>query len=274
MIAETTTELTEAAAAPLSEMVQVIILAVVQGIAEFLPISSSGHLNVFQDFMGKIPETAELNIVLHFGTLLAIVLFYWKRILALLSSDRRVIPMLIVGTIPVAIIGVYVKKFHEEFLASTLLAGWMFPITGLMLIVLSRVRTGDKEYEKLDYGSVILIGLAQSFALLPGISRSGSTIVMASILGLKRQSAATFSFLLAIPAILGATVLEVKDIVEAGKTETSATALLVGLAIAFVVGLVSLKTLVNWLEAGKLHWFAYYLIPFGFLVVIWKTFLS
>ena len=274
MIAAQTTELTEVAAAPLSEMVQVIILAVVQGIAEFLPISSSGHLNVFQDFMGEMPETAELNIVLHFGTLLAIVLFYWKRIMALLTSDRRVIPMLIVGTIPAAIIGIYVKKFHEEFLASTLLSGYMFPITGLMLLVLYRVRSGDKEYEKLDYGSVVMIGCAQAFALLPGISRSGSTIVMGSILGLKRQSAATFSFLLAIPAILGATLLEVKDIVEAGKTETSATALLVGLAIAFAVGWVSLKTLVNWLEAGKLHWFAYYLIPFGILVVVWKTFLS
>ena len=241
MIAAQTTELTEVAAAPLSEMVQVIILAVVQGIAEFLPISSSGHLNVFQDFMGEMPETAELNIVLHFGTLLAIVLFYWKRIMALLTSDRRVIPMLIVGTIPAAIIGIYVKKFHEEFLASTLLSGYMFPITGLMLLVLYRVRSGDKEYEKLDYGSVIMIGCAQAFALLPGISRSGSTIVMGSILGLKRQSAATFSFLLAIPAILGATLLEVKDIVEAGKTETSVAALLVGLAIAFAVGWVVVK---------------------------------
>ncbi len=257
----------------IGEMVQVIILAIVQGIAEFLPVSSSGHLNVFQDLMGDMPETAELNIVLHFGTLLAIVVFYRKRIMALLNSDRRVIPMLVVGTIPAAVIGIYVKKFHEELLASPLLAGWMFPITGLMLIVLFRIRERDREYESLDYGAVILIGLAQAFALLPGISRSGSTIVMGSILGLKRQSAATFSFLLAIPAILGATVLEVKDIVEAGKTETSATALLIGLAIAFAVGLVSLKFLVKWLEAGKLHWFAYYLIPFGFLVVIWKTML-
>lgn len=256
--------------ASISQLVQIVILAFVQGVAEFLPISSSGHLNVFQSLMGKLSESAELNIVLHFGTLLAIIGFYFKRILALLTSDRRVIPMLIVGTIPAAIIGIYLKKMHEPLLANTLLSGLMFPITGLMLLVLSKLKTGDKDYETMNYSTVILIGLAQSFALLPGISRSGSTIVMASMLGLKRQSAATFSFLLAIPAILGATVLELKDIVDAGKTETPLIPLLVGLVIAFVVGWVSLSFLVKWLEAGKLHWFAYYLIPFGVIVVIWQ----
>lgn len=252
------------------QWVQIIILAIVQGIAEFLPVSSSGHLNVFQSLMGKLSESAELNIVLHFGTLLAILCFYFKRILALLTSDRRVIPMLIVGTIPAAVVGIYLKKMHEPLLANTLLSGFMFPITGLMLIALSRIKTGDKDYETMSYRTVILIGLAQSFALLPGISRSGSTIVMASFLGLKRQSAATYSFLLAIPAILGATVLELKDIVDAGKTETPLIPLLVGLVIAFAVGWVSLSYLVKWLEAGKLHWFAYYLIPFGVVVVVWQ----
>ena len=256
--------------AAIPQYIQIIVLAIVQGIAEFLPISSSGHLNVFQSLMGKLSESAELNIVLHFGTLLAIICFYWKRILALLSSDRRVIPMLIVGTVPAAIIGIYLKKMHEPLLANTLLSGFMFPITGIMLIVLSKLKNGDKEYEKMNYGSVILIGLAQAFALLPGISRSGSTIVMASALGLSRQSAATFSFLLAIPAILGATVLELKDIVDAGTTETPISLLLLGMVIAFVVGWFSLAWLVKWLEAGKLHWFAWYLIPFGAIVVIWQ----
>ena len=265
MIAEVTEQV-----AAIPQFVQVVILAIVQGIAEFLPISSSGHLNVFQTMMGKLSESAELNIVLHFGTLLAIIGFYWKRILALLTSDRRVIPMLILGTVPAAIIGIYLKKMHEPLLANTLLSGMMFPITGVMLIVLSRLKKGDKEYAKMDYKMVILIGLAQAFALLPGISRSGSTIVMGSLLGLSRQSAATFSFLLAIPAILGATVLELKDIIEVGKTETPLTPLLVGLVIAFAVGWVSLTVLVKWLEAGKLHWFAYYLIPFGLVVVIWQ----
>lgn len=262
-------EITEPAAA-IPQLVQIVILAIVQGIAEFLPISSSGHLNVFQSMMGKLSESAELNIVLHFGTLLAIIGFYWKRIMALLSSDKRVIPMLILGTVPAAIIGIYLKKMHEPLLANTLLSGLMFPITGIMLIVLSRLKQGEKEYVNMNYKMVILIGLAQAFALLPGISRSGSTIVMGSFLGLSRQSAATFSFLLAIPAILGATVLELKDIIEVGKTETPLMPLMAGLVIAFAVGWVSLAILVKWLEAGKLHWFAYYLIPFGVIVVIWQ----
>jgi undecaprenyl-diphosphatase len=251
------------------EWLQVSILAVVQGIAEFLPVSSSGHLNVFQTLMGKVPETAELNVVLHFGTLLAIVTFYWKRILALLTSDRRVIPMLIVGTIPAAVIGIVVKKNFEHFLSSPMLAGLMFPITGAMLIWLSRMPKGETEYVQLTYKQVIIIGFAQAFALLPGISRSGTTIVMGSLLGLKRQAAATYSFLLAIPAILGASLLEAKDIYDAGTTETSPEWLIVGAVIAFVVGLVSLRWLVSWLEEGKLHLFAYYLIPLGIIVVAW-----
>lgn len=273
-ITETVAESIHQSAAAIPQLVQIIILAIVQGIAEFLPVSSSGHLNVFQSLMGKLSESAELNIVLHFGTLLAIICFYFKRILALLTSDRRVIPMLVVGTVPAAVVGIYLKKMHEPLLADTLLSGFMFPVTGLMLLALSKMKTGDKDYETMSYRTVILIGLAQSFALLPGISRSGSTIVMASFLGLKRQSAATFSFLLAIPAILGATVLELKDIVDAGATETPLVPLLVGLVIAFAVGWVSLSYLVKWLEAGKLHWFAYYLIPVGVVVGVWQSFIA
>lgn len=273
-ITETVAESIHQSAAAIPQLVQIIILAIVQGIAEFLPVSSSGHLNVFQSLMGKLSESAELNIVLHFGTLLAIICFYFKRILALLTSDRRVIPMLVVGTVPAAVVGIYLKKMHEPLLADTLLSGFMFPVTGLMLLALSKMKTGDKDYETMSYRTVILIGLAQSFALLPGISRSGSTIVMASFLGLKRQSAATFSFLLAIPAILGATVLELKDIVDAGATETPLVPLLVGLVIAFAVGWVSLSYLVKWLEAGKLHWFAYYLIPVGVVVGVWQSFFA
>ena len=219
----------------------------------------------------EVPESAELNIVLHFGTLLAIVIYYWKRILALLTSDRRVIPMLIVGTIPAAVIGIIVKKNFEDFLISPTLAGFMFPITGLMLIALHRMKEGDDEYAKMNMVTVILIGCAQAFALLPGISRSGSTIVAGSLLGLKRDESMTFSFLLAIPAILGATVLELKDIFDAGgKTSTEPWILLMGTAIAFGVGLVALRCLDGLLKKGKLHWFAWYLIPLGVAVVAWQ----
>lgn len=260
----------------LPEWIQVSILAVIQGIAEFLPISSSGHLNVFQTLLSaQAPESAELNIVLHFGTLLAILLFYWKRILALLTSDRRVIPMLIIGTVPAAVIGVFIKKKFPDILNDPLLAGCMFPITGLMLIVLHRLNKGNEEYVKMPLWKAFAIGCAQAFALLPGISRSGSTIVAGSMLGLKQDEAMTFSFLLAIPAILGASVLELKDIYDANwATTTPPWILLLGTAIAFVVGLFALRWLDGLLKKGKLHWFAWYLIPLGALVIIWRVFFA
>jgi len=259
----------------MSDWLQVIFLAIVQGIAEFLPISSSGHLNVLQAWLSKkAPDSAELNIVLHFGTLLAILLFYRQRILDLLKSDRRVIPMLVVGTIPAAVVGIFIKKQYPELLNNPMLAGLMFPLTGLMLIALHRMPEGKGEYGKMSMVNAILIGCAQAFALLPGISRSGSTIVAGSLLGLKRDESMTYSFLLAIPAILGASVLELKDIYDAGgETDTEAWILIMGAIIAFVVGLVALRWLDGLLKKGKLHWFAWYLIPLGVLVVIWRLML-
>jgi undecaprenyl-diphosphatase len=257
----------------LPESVQVLILAIIQGIAEFLPISSSGHLVVVSALFGMKEGSAELNIILHFGTLLAIVLFYWKRIVALLSSDRKVIPLLIVGTIPAVVIGLVIKKLYPWITEYPLLAGFMLPVTGMMLLLLPKIKKGETEYQDMTYLSAFLIGCAQAFAILPGISRSGSTIVAGSFLGLKRQAAATFSFLLAIPVILGATVLEVKDMMESETGSTIPVWLLAaGALVSFAVGLVALRWLVQWVEKGKLHWFAYWLIPFGFLIVIWQLY--
>ncbi len=256
----------------LTEPIKIVILAIVQGIAEFLPISSSGHLVAINAFLGGGNDSTELSVVLHFGTLLAILVFYRQRILDLLSSDRRVIPLLVLGTIPAAVIGLYVKKYHEEVLTNPLLTGFMLVITGFILMALSKIKPGKKEYSGLSWLPVLIIGFAQAFALLPGISRSGSTIVMGAYLGLQRQSAATFSFLLAIPAILGATVLEVKDMVEQGQPETPFWLLGMGLIISFGVGLLALSWLVKWVENGKLHWFSYWLLPFGFFMIVWQTY--
>ncbi|MDG2184451.1 MAG: undecaprenyl-diphosphate phosphatase [Mariniblastus sp.] len=255
-----------------SETLKVVILSVVQGIAEFLPISSSGHLVVINELLGTGQGSIELNVILHLGTLFAILGFYWRRVWALLGKDRRVIPQLIVGTIPAAVIGLTIKRNFEDLLTDPLLTGFMFPITGGMLLLLIWIKPGDNEYQRLTYRQVVLIGVAQAFALLPGISRSGSTIVAGSLLGLKRQSAATFSFLLAIPAIAGAGLLEVKDMLEAGQTTTPPGLLLLGAVIAFVVGLGSLQWLVKWIEAGWLYLFAYWLIPLGIVVVVWQLF--
>lgn len=248
---------------------RVMILAVIQGIAEFLPISSSGHVVIVDAMLGGSPDSARLNVALHFGTLLSIVVFYWQRIWALLFSDRRVIGLMIIGTIPAAVIGLTIKAKYGWVLEQPLLAAFMLPITGFMLLGLSRLKPGQIEYQQLSYTKAFLIGCAQAFALLPGISRSGSTIVAASCLGLTRQSAATFSFLLAIPAIGGASVLELKDIFNDEVLETPLWLIGAGALVSFVIGLGALSVLVRLLDQGRLHWFAYWLIPFGLAMVVW-----
>ena len=263
----------------ISPLFEVLILAVVQGIAEFLPISSSGHLVAIESILGRHSDRAELGIVLHFGTLLAILVFYWPRIVEMLTRDRKVLLALFVGTIPAASLGIWLKTNHEWLLKSPLLAGFMLVVTAYMLMLLPKTSanpegeavTGDAsgDYRDLSYRAWILIGLAQAFALLPGISRSGSTIVMGNLCGLKRQDATTFSFLLAIPAIGGASLLEAKSIWEHGA-QTPVWHLALGTGVAFLVGLISLRWLVALVDQGRLHWFAYWLIPAGFAIIVWR----
>ncbi len=252
----------------LSENVKILILSVLQGIAEFLPISSSGHLVVVEELLGKFGEGAELNIVLHFGTLLSILVFYWRRILGLLTKDQRAIGLLVVGSIPAAVVGLVVKLKFEWILESTLLVGLMFPITGLLLLGLAKTRdSAGEEFTEISLSKAFAIGMAQAFAILPGISRSGATIATGVMLGLRREAAATFSFLLAIPVIGGAMLLQ---IVKTKGFYMPIEQALLGIGVSFVVGLVSLALLVRLLSAGKLHWFAFWLIPLGFTVVAWQ----
>lgn len=256
-----------------SETVQVLVLAVVQGISEFLPISSDGHLIAVESFLPGLKDKTEINLILHFGTLLSIIVFYWKQLLKLLTEDRRVIPLLIIGTIPVGIVGVIIKKKFPTVIENPLLGGFMLAVMGLLLLTMERIKGGDLDYRKMPAKIALGIGIAQIFALLPGISRSGTTILTGCLLGLQRQSAATFSFLLAVPAIAGATLLEGIDIYQEGGVKCSVSDAVLGCVVAFLVGLVALRLLVRLLNHGKLHWFAYWLIPFGLANVVWQLYL-
>ncbi|QEG43355.1 Undecaprenyl-diphosphatase [Roseimaritima ulvae] len=248
--------------------IDVWVLAVVQGIAEFLPISSSGHLVVLGALMEIKDESASLEIILHAGTLASILVVYWQRIWALLRADRRVVPLLVVGTVPAAIVGLTIKKKFEFILHSPLLAGCMFLVTGGLLLTLRWLPKGDTSYQSFGWWRALVVGCFQAFAILPGVSRSGSTIVGGRLLGLKNDDAVTFSFLLAIPAILGATVLAVKDLIDAPPSSEGMGVLLSGAVVAFLVGLVSLRWLIRWSRQGRLDWFAYWCIPAGLLVMV------
>ncbi len=257
-------------------IIEIVILAVVQGIGEFLPISSSGHVlvvaSLFEQLGSELPgDKLTLNIVLHFGTLLAILVFYRQRIWRLLlGRDRRVVGPLIIGTIPAVVIGVPLDMFCDQVLQNPLLAGCMFLITGVLLLWSAKSGDGTRECRDLTVSQSLVIGFFQAFAILPGISRSGSTIVAGMGCGLKRDEAATFSFLLAIPVIGGAGILELAKLLRAPSGDTQWGLLALGAVISFYVGLGSLWWLVQWLRQGRLHLFAWWVIPVGVLVIVWQ----
>jgi undecaprenyl-diphosphatase len=260
-------------------LLEIVILACVQGATEFLPVSSSGHLVIMAAFLAPDGRTEgldipALNIVLHGGTLLSILVFYARRILKLLGEDRRTLGLLIIGTIPAVVVGLPLKKFAgESILANPLLAGCLLPLTGILLLGLRRPVTTVQRYQELTVGQVLWIGISQAAAILPGLSRSGVTISTATRLGLAPESAATFSFLLAIPAIGGACVLELAGGLLSEGASIPLLNLAIGAGVAFVVGLVCLNWLVRWVERGLLHYFAWWCIPVGIGVVIWQLFL-
>lgn len=258
---------------------EILVLAIVQGLTEFLPVSSSGHLvvaNAVLEALGKPPtqDLVEVSIALHLGTLLSVLVYYRQEIVRLLGEDRRVIGLLVVGTLPAAVVGVGIKKglpaAEGAVLENVLLAGLMFPVTAAILIAASRTKEGDTAYQRINWRTALAIGAAQALAILPGVSRSGSTIAAGLFAGLDRQSASTFAFLLAIPAILGAGVLEGLDVLESGTTGTPLPTLAAGFLVSFGVGLGALSLLIRWVRRGRLAAFAWYLVPLGVAVVAWR----
>ena len=256
---------------------QVLVLAVAQGITEFLPISSDGHLAVIKPllFNGKPPESMDLTIGLHMGTLGSILVFYRERILRLFGADRRVIPLLVIGTIPAVVLVLASKKLLgkqlEPILENPLLAGCMLPVSGLALLWSLRRSAGSLEYRDLQWWKSLLIGIAQATAILPGLSRSGTTISSGISLGLSRPAAASYSFLLAIPALAGAGVYEtVTMLKDREPLSVPVSYLIAGMAVAFVIGLLALRFLDALLQRGQLHWCGWYCIALGVVVVVWQ----
>lgn len=253
-------------------LLDIVILAIVQGLTEFLPISSSGHVVILAEILGSSDGIVDLNIVLHAGTLLSILVYYHRTILQLLGDDRRVIGLLILATIPAVIVGLPLMIFCENLLDSALLAGALLPVTGLVLLWTKRLPEGKAEYREMSLSTAIRIGIVQSLAILPGISRSGTTIAAGMKEGLQRPSAATFSFLIAIPALCGAIVLKVPKLIspEENMPTTDPRYLVIGFFVAFLVGLGSLSWLVRLLNRGRFHYFAWWCIPLGIAVVLWQ----
>ena len=270
----------------MENLLSVIILAAAQGVAEFLPVSSSGHLLVLGNWFGFDAESnMTLNVVLHAGTLLAIAVFYFKRLLSILldKSRRRLIALVIAGSVPAAVVGVGLKLsgLEERIFSSPWVAALGFVITATLLGCVfgfpgrSKDKNVDEESllsaEKMSFGKALLIGCAQAVAITPGISRSGSTISAGVLCKLRKSDAAEFSFLLAIPAIGGAALLELLDFLKESKAGISGGeifTLSAGFLISAVVGYAALAGLITLLKRGRLGYFSYYLYTAALIVLI------
>jgi undecaprenyl-diphosphatase len=250
-------------------LLKILFLSVVQGIAEFLPISSDGHLVLGGQLVGLTENQSTVTIVLHGGTLLSIIVVFWRRILQLLLSDRRVIMLMIIGTLPAAVFGLLMKAKLEWLLENPWWAAGGLLFTAAVLWTIQRAPQGDGEYQKLGWKQALWIGTCQATAILPGVSRSGTTIAAARYAGLKRDDAVNFSFLLAIPAICGALVLESIKLYKQPDLSIPWTHLAIGTVVSFLLGIVALRWLMRWSQHDRLHWFIYYLIPLSIVAFIW-----
>lgn len=263
------------------------LLGLLQGITEFLPVSSSGHLAVFQRFFGLDEVDMFFDVLLHFATLIAIIIFYHREIGDMLREivgffrdlrhpspeagepkpARRLVLMIIIATLPLFLILPLSDKI-EALSNNTMFVGIAFLLTGVILYFSDRLRTGRKNAGSITVSDAVKVGFAQAIATLPGVSRSGSTIAAGMAVGLDRSFAVNFSFLMSLPAVLGATILETKKAVEAGIAVSALPAYLVGMLIAGVVGYFSIKLLKMLTEKGKFGKFCYYCFGIGILTIV------
>lgn len=269
-------------------IIKAIILGIVQGLTEFLPVSSSGHLAVTQHLLG-VPEDRILflTVLLHFGTLLSIfyvyakdigmiILEFIKMLLELFTGKgfrinneyRKLGIMIIVATIPTGLMGVFLKDVFASLYSSTLIIGFALLITGTLLWFAEGFSSGKRNINDMRWYDAVIVGIFQGFAITPGISRAGSTIVGSLFRGFNKELATRFSFLIAIPTILGATLLEVKSAVEMGLGDFTFGVLLVGVLSAFLSGILAIKTLINFIKKEKLSYFSYYTWTVGAIVIV------
>lgn len=260
-------------------VLEALILGLVQGLTEFLPVSSSGHLVVFQKVLGIHPETINVlsfDVAVHMATLVAVIVVLWHEVLAILKKPLgKMTWLIIVGTIPTAVIGLAFKDLFQGLYESGASLGIEFIITGLVLLYAESVRSRNKGLESMTYADAAVVGTAQGLAILPAVSRSGLTLAGALARGLNREFALRFSFLMSIPAILGAAVLDGKDLLSGteGAVQNVATLpLVVGMVAAAVSGYLAVKFMLKIFSSSSLKVFSYYVFILGGLILIDQLF--
>lgn len=246
-------------------------MGLVQGLTEFLPVSSSGHLVLAQELFGYKPEGILLEVTLHVATLLAVLIYYRRRLFDIARAGvgtggwPRFLGLVIIASVPAAIVGLFFEDRIEGLFESPFLIGFALLFTAAVLASSMFARSRGINYATLGFGTAFLIGVAQAVAIAPGVSRSGMTIVAALWLGTVAEEAAAFSFILSVPAILGAGILTAKDITTVGIPLGPLT---VGFAAAFVAGVFAIYIVIRTLSARKFPYFAIYCCIIGAAAIV------
>lgn len=271
---------------------QAIILGLIQGLAEFLPISSSGHLALAQHFFGINSDSVLIfAVLLHVGTLISVFIVYWKDILGLIyeffgtfadlvktkrfdvnkNATRRMCWLIITATVPTAVIGFLFDEKFEKLYSNVLAIGICLVITGCILFAAEKWGKNLYGIKNTKFKHAITVGILQGCAIAPGISRSGSTIVGGLACGLKREWAVRFAFLVSIPPILGSVILELPDALAAGTVDSSLTVpILAGVIVSAVSGLIAIKGMIRLVSGKKLTYFSYYTWILGISVIVYS----
>ena len=261
----------------MNESLSAAVLGVVQGLTEFLPVSSSGHLVLFQSWLPVSGDPIAFDLALHLGTLFPVIWVYRSDLKTVVTDATtgtgaywhrpgvRLLLLLVAATVPTAIIGLGLEDLFERLFHTPSAVGVAFAVTGTVLWLTKKIGVGDTEAHRLSWSRAVGIGLAQGLAITPGISRSGSTIAAGLFLGMDREAAARFSFLLSIPAILGACVLKFDDL---NFSAAALGPLAIGVGTSAVSGYIALRVLLRLVRAGDFSKFAYYLWPLAIFALL------
>ena len=259
--------------------IQALLLGLVQGLTEFLPVSSSGHLEIVKALFGlelSGNESLTFDVVVHLGTALSTIVVFRKEIGEIVAGllkfawndETKFASFILLSMVPAGFIGLgFEDEISTLFEGQLLLIAATLTVTGLLLFLADRAKTSGKPVNAVE---AVIIGLAQAIAILPGISRSGSTIATSVLLGIDREKAAKFSFLMVLPIILGKAILDAKDIIsgEALGAEVSTLSLLLGLSAAFFSGILACNWMITLVKRAKLRYFSYYCFAIAVIVVI------
>ena len=255
---------------------QSIVLGVIQGLTEFLPVSSTAHLRIAPALLGWADSGAAFTAVIQLGTLAAVVLFFLRDLLGMVTAladpvrrrgpEGRMLLYLVVGTVPIGIAGVLFKHAVEGPLRSLAVIGTSLVVVGLVMALVERLARHERTMDSLSLRDVLIIGLGQALALVPGVSRSGITLAFAMALGLRRDAAARFSFLLSIPAVAAAAVFEIPTLLHDRQVGTSA--LVAGLAAAAVSGYLCIRWLLRFLRTRTTYSFVIYRVALGIALLV------